>query len=228
MPTFRLIRLFPLVTATVALLLPASLAQGSEVWQVDRLNKIGGHPPEVVGAPQVRTEGGATAVWFDGAHDGIFMPAIPIAGAKAFTIEVLFRPVDGGLDAQRFFHLQDTTGTRALIELRENGKGGWWLDTFLRGGEPAAVGRTLIDDKRVHPTGEWYWVALRYDGTTMTDFVNGEKELEGTVSIAPFVAGRISLGVRQNKVFWFKGAIREVRFHDEALPADKLQRPKRD
>jgi hypothetical protein len=227
MTSLRLILSSVPIAAIVALLVPASLAQAAEVWQIDRLDEIGGHPPEVIGAPQVRTEGGITAVWFDGAHDGIFMPAIPIAGAKAFTIEVLFRPIDGGLDAQRFFHLEDTTGTRALIELRENGKGSWWLDTFLRGGASAAVGRPLIDDKRVHPTGEWYWVALRYDGTTMTDFVNGEKELEGTVSIPPFGAGRISLGVRQNKVFWFKGAIREVRFHHEALPAEKLQRPKR-
>ena len=32
------------------------------------------------------------------------------------------------------------------------------------------------------------------------------------------------LGVRQNKVYWFKGAIAEVRFHDTALPDEQLQR----
>jgi len=37
-------------------------------------------------------------------------------------------------------------------------------------------------------------------------------------------AGQISLGVRQNKVYWFKGGIREVRFHSAALTPENLQR----
>ena len=36
--------------------------------------------------------------------------------------------------------------------------------------------------------------------------------------------GRTSLGVRLNQVFWFKGAIREVRIHPAALDAAALQR----
>ena len=37
-------------------------------------------------------------------------------------------------------------------------------------------------------------------------------------------AGQVSLGVRQNKVYWFKGGIREVRWHATALKAEQLQR----
>jgi hypothetical protein len=50
------------------------------------------------------------------------------------------------------------------------------------------------------------------------------KELEGNVTIPPMDAGRISLGVRQNKVYWFKGGIREVRFSPAALAPAELQR----
>jgi hypothetical protein len=36
--------------------------------------------------------------------------------------------------------------------------------------------------------------------------------------------GQMSIGVRLNQVFWYKGAIREVRFHPVALAPAVLQR----
>src|SRR5262249_1100456 len=111
---------------------------------------------------------------------------------------------------------------RTMVETRLDGKGSWWLDTFLLW---KGTGKALIDPQKVHPTDKWYWVALRYDGKMMTSFVNGEKELEGEIAFGPApAAGKVSLGVGQNKVFWFKGAIREVRFHGEALAPAALQR----
>jgi len=210
-----------------ALVLAGNLACAADAtsvaWKLDDVTRVGGHGTEVLGAPRV-VDG---AVVFDGAKDGVFVPEIPIAGAKAFTIQVLFNPAEGGGEAQRFFHVEDTNTWRALIEIRLNGKGGWWLDTFMwTGPKPGDRGLTLIDPKRVHATDTWHWVALRYDGKTMAHFVNGEKELEGEHAFAPYANGKISLGVRQNKVYWFKGAIREVRFAREALPAEKLQRVK--
>jgi hypothetical protein len=207
-----------------ALVLTVTL-RAEEIWRLDSLEKIGGHPVTVEGAPHLIDEGGAKVMTFDGLKDGVFVPAIPFAGAKAFTIEILFRPAEGGPEAQRFVHAEDTAGARAMIETRVDGKGHWWLDTFL-----LSAGKTdglpLIDAKLVHPTNRWYWAALRYDGKTMTSYVNGEKELTGEIAIAPFVGGKISLGVRQNKVYWFKGAIREVRFHTEAVAPEELQRVK--
>jgi hypothetical protein len=198
---------------------------GAEVWRLDRLENIGGNVVKIEGAPRVIEEGGVKALVFDGTKDGIFLPTIPIKGAKEFTIEVLFKPAAVGPAEQRFVHLQDTASARALVELRLNAKGEWWLDTFL-----LSAGKTqglpLIDPKRVHPADQWHWAALRYDGKTMSHYVDGEKELEGTIAFDPFGDGTTSLGVRQNKVSWFKGAIREVRFHREALAPEKLQRVK--
>jgi hypothetical protein len=218
-----LLRRHPVAWIALAALTFAGVARAEEIWRLDNLNTIASHAVTVVGAPQLVDEQGAKVLRFDGAHDGVFMPVIPIAGAKAFTIEVLFSPAAAGPEAQRFFHLQDTTGSRALMEIRTNGHD-WWLDTFMQTGERAGNGLPLIDPTKTHPTDHWYWVALRYDGTTMSDYVNGRKELEGAHAFAPYGEGKVSIGVRQNLVYWFKGAIREVRFHPEALPPEKLQR----
>jgi hypothetical protein len=58
----------------------------------------------------------------------------------------------------------------------------------------------------------------------MRHFIDGTPELEGRVTFGPMAPGRTSLGVRQNLVYWFKGSIREVRFHHTALAASDLQR----
>ena len=193
-----------------------------EIWRLDRTDAVGGHSVTVLGEPRVVEENGTKGVTFDGVDDALIVPINPIDGCKDFTIEILFRPAADGPREQRFLHLQDSDQRRALIETRIDGKGGWVLDTFLG---QLGQGKPLIDMKAVHPADRWYWVALRFDGKIMSDFVNGVKELEGETSFGPMVAGATSIGVRQNRVFWFKGDIREVRFHRTALPEEKLQRP---
>ena len=102
-------------------------------------------------------------------------------------------------------------------------KNGWSLDTFLYALNPESR-CTLLDRTKLHPADRWTWVALVYANGHMTHYIDGVKELEGDVVFPPMQAGQISLGVRQNKVYWFKGSMREVRFHPSALAAEKLQR----
>lgn len=211
---------FFLFLAALAAATPAYPAK-PVIWHLDQATELGGRPLTVLGAPRIAKEATGTAMFFNGTSDGIFVPVNPLAGSPAFTIEILFKPEEGGLEAQRFFHLQDTQSWRVMIETRLDGKGHWWLDTFLgrnAGGQP------LIDAKLLHSTGRWYWVALRFDGKHMTSFVDGKQELECEAAFGPMVEGQLSLGVRQNKVHWFKGGIREVRWHTEAIPAEKLQK----
>src|SRR5205085_2007538 len=110
--------------------------------------------------------------------------------------------------------------SRVMMETRLIDKN-WALDTFLHSGQSD---RALLDRTKLHPADQWTWVALTYADGKETSYINGAKELEGDVTFAPMVEGKISLGVRQNKLYWFKGAIREVRFHPEALAPAKLQR----
>lgn len=191
-------------------------------WTLDQTARVGGLATTVLGEPKVVTGAGGPAVQFNGTSDGLFVPANPLAGWKAFTVEILFSPAEGGPAAQRFVHIQDPEW-RVVIETRLDGKGGWWLDTFLGN---KTKGQPLIEPRNVHPTNRWYWAAVSYDGRHMVHYINGEKELEADTTFGPMTAGQISLGVRQNKVYWFKGGIREVRFSPMALTPDKLQRVK--
>jgi hypothetical protein len=183
--------------------------------------RMGGHSTQVLGNPKPTGTGRDISMVFDGMGDGIFVPALPITGWQAFTIQVRFRPDGSGGEEQRFLHLEDELKHRVLMETRVRDQQ-WSLDTFLF--QDAARKLTLLDRTKLHPTDRWYWVALVYDGAKMSHYVNGELELEGDVAFPPMTTGRTSIGVRQNRVSWFKGAIAEARFTPAALPADRLQR----
>ena len=192
------------------------------VWHLDNLSSVGGLTPEVLGAPKRFLEKGRTALCFDGKSDGLFLPVNPIEGWSRFTIEILFRPDGDGPPEQRFVHIQDDQERRALIETRLTDQRTWSLDTFLRATDTNKL--ALLDRAKSQPTDQWYWAALVYDGVTMSHYVNGIRQLEGAVTFPPTGPGRISLGVRQNQLHWFKGCIAQVRFSPSALAPDQLQR----
>ena len=145
------------------LLLLAALAAAaqSETWRFDNLQKIGGHAVKVQGHPKVIETPKGKAVEFNGVDDALFLDVHPLAGATAFTWEVIFRPDRGGNPEQRFFHLQENgTETRMLFETRLIGDR-FCLDAFVRSdtGQQA-----LMDRTKLHPLGEWYHAAAVYDG----------------------------------------------------------------
>lgn len=192
-------------------------------WVFDHFPVVGGTRADMVGTPTVRQDEAFTTLQFDGTDDALILPCSPLQGLNRFTIEILFRPDPDGQPEQRFFHTEDKAGRRVLMELRlESGTGHWCLDTYLH--NSLDEHRTLIDRTKMHATGQWYWIALVYDGFTMAHYVNGVKELEGPVRFSPMVEGETSLGVRLNRVSWFKGQIRELRVHEEAIAANHLSR----
>lgn len=199
----------------------ASQDDGSTVWTLRDAAQVGGLVTEIAGSPRVAGSDADAAIVFDGSGDGIFVPANPLAGWQAFTIQVRFKPDGAGGEEQRFLHLEDELKHRVLMETRVKDRH-WSLDTFLY--QDAAHKLTLLDRTKLHPTDRWYWVALVYDGAKMSHYVNGELELTGEVQFPPMASGRTSIGVRQNRVSWFKGAIAEVRFTPGVLPMDRLRR----
>jgi hypothetical protein len=190
-------------------------------WIIDNTSAIQGHSVSVLGAPAVTETAAGTAVCFNGTSDALVVAANPIEGLAAFTVQLLFRPDAGGATEQRAMHLQeDATTNRALIETRTTAEGDFYLDTFLLYG---AAQLTLVTETAVHPTGEFYWVALSYDGETMRHFVRGVEEASGPLAFAALGAGQTSLGARLNQVSWFKGCVRELRCSPEALDATSLE-----
>ena len=199
--------------------------QRSQVlWRLDNLATIDGVPATTIGQPRVVKTDIGPAVEFNGTSDGLLLDANPLAGLDRFAIEVVVAPASGGAEEQRFLHFEDSppaagTASRALLELRMDPRGVWSLDTYLRHRE---VGLTLLDRAKTHDAGRWAVVALTYDGKTMAHYVNGERELTGEIAFAPIGAGRTSIGVRLNRVSWFKGRIHSIRISPRALTSAEL------
>lgn len=201
----------------------ASGVEGSVVWKLDNPANVGGFTTQILGLPQVVKTSKGRSLFFDGVDDGVIVPTNPIKGWQQFTIEVLFKPAADGPTAPRFVHFQDSIDNRGTIEARITPDGRWYLDTFLKNGNTNDR-LTLIDSTNLHPCNQWYWISLVYDGKKMAHYINAVKELEGTVNIQPMNNGQISLGVRLNKVNWYKGLIKEIRFSPVAVDVTALKR----
>jgi hypothetical protein len=199
---------------------------GTTVWTFDRLENIGGHKTTVLGQPKVIDSPVGKAVEFDGVDDALFVDNHPLAGAATFTWEAIFRP-DGGEREQRWFHLAEhdpekgPDSDRMLFEIRVADKS-WFLDSHIQSG---AASKTLMNRTSLHPLGAWYHVASVYDGKEFRNYVDGVREGAGEVELAPHGPGHASVGVRINKVFYFKGAVHLARFTRRALSTAEFLKP---
>lgn len=167
-----------------------------------------------VGNPKLSNSPYGKAVHFDGVDDGIYLDEMPLDQMEAFTIEMIFNPdADAAPFEQRIVHIGEVSEDRLLLEIRAM-DGQWYFDGFISSGEN---GLALIEDYLLHPLGEWHHVALVVEKDRMTTYVNGKKELSEPFTYRPIKTGKTSLGVRQNKRSWYKGAIYNVTITPEAL-----------
>ncbi len=203
------------ITMTCAVFLGAGEKEQHVIWNLDNLEEIGGHKVTVEGDPKVIDTPHGKAIEFDGVDDGIFFDVHPLAGMTEFTVEVIFQPYADGLEEQRFFHMQEHgTSERVMFETRLTDDNLWYIDTFMQtGGQNNTM--LAIGDK--HELGPWYHAAIVVDGKTFKHYVNGRMELGKEVVFTPQKPGQTSLGVRLNKVYWYKGAIRKARFTPRAI-----------
>jgi hypothetical protein len=197
-----------------------------EVWTFDRIENIGGHATTVLGHPHVIDTPLGKAVEFNGVDDGLLIGVHPLAGAETFTWEAIFRP-DGGNAEQRWFHLEENpatgsdTNNRMLFEIRVI-DGRWCLDAFNKSGP---VQKALLNRTSLHALGVWFHVAAVYDGTEFRCYIDGVQDGAAQVHLAPQGPGQTSVGVRINKLFYFKGAVRMARFTRRALPPAEFLKP---
>jgi len=219
-----------LIAATIVCArVPAAAPEDAVVWHFDRLDRIGGHATTLLGHPRVIQTPAGKAIQFNGVDDAIFLDVHPLAGAETFTWEVIFRPDLGGAPEQRFFHLQERdpksgadTATRMLFEIRVIGDR-WALDSFALSGKESLA---LLDRTKLHTLGAWHAVAAVYDGREFRNYVDGQLQGSGPLRLAPQGAGHTSIGVRINRVNYFKGAVLEARMTRRALaPPEFLKAP---
>jgi hypothetical protein len=200
----------------------------STVWTFGQRDRVGGVAAHAEGKPKIIATGAGPAMQFDGVADALFVDSHPLAGAASFTVEAVFRP-EGGPFEQRWLHLAEVdpktgqeTGTRFLFEIRVVGER-WYLDAFTKG---PGYNRTLIVPDKLFPIGNWYRVAMTYDGAMFRSYVDGVLQAEAPIAFQPQGAGRSSVGVRINRVNWFKGSVLMARFTPHALgPQEFLPLP---
>ena len=217
------IGLLVLTCASVAAQSSSDGEQRQVVWVLDRMDVIDGHATMIAGSPSLVDPLQGGGIEFDGQDDGLFLEVNPLAGLKQFTVEVVFRPAAEGPKEQRFLHFQESgSENRLLFETRLTGDGLWFLDTFLKTNDG---NYTLFAERSLHRIGRWYAAAVVVDGKTMRHYVDGNLELAVPIRFQPQGEGRTSLGVRINRVSWYKGAIRQVRITPRPLTPSELLRP---
>ena len=200
--------------------------RASEVWHFDNFERIGGTAVEVEGDPQIVNTELGPAVLFDGVEDALFIETHPLANARHFTAEAIFRP-HGGTFEQRWLHLAEAgdapaeadppvapSGPRMLFEIRVVGER-WYLDTFVAG---PGYAQALIDPEKTFLVGRWYHVAQVYDGRTYRSYVNGELQAEAATDFQPQGPGHASVGTRIDRRDYFTGEVLTARFTHSALP----------
>lgn len=189
-------------------------------WLLCDLAKSTSENLKIVGAPEIINCKYGNALEFNGINDGLFIPSMPLSGLSQFTIEAIFRPDNGGNFEQRFFHCGTITGSRVLLELRAT-ETNWYFDGFIKSDQQAC---TLIDSTLLHPLGEWYHLAYTVDNGKLTTYVNGNKELVGQITLTPLTEGITSVGVRQNELSWFKGAIFKIIITPQVLKPEEFMK----
>ncbi len=114
----------------------------------------------------------------------------------------------------------DLINDRMLLEIRavENN---WYFDGYAAS---RGVKLALAKEDLVHPSGQWYHVAFVVTPTSLTTFVNGKQELHEAYTFNPIEKGQTSIGVRMNKVSWFKGAIYKIQISPTALKPNQFLR----
>jgi hypothetical protein len=113
------------------------------------------------------------------------------------------------------------TENRMLFEIRVV-DGQWYLDSYNQSG---AANKALMNPGARHPLGAWYHVASVYDGKEFSNYVDGVREGAAELQLAPHGPGHASVGVRINKLFYFKGAVHLARFTRKALSPSEFLRP---
>jgi len=229
------VAVLPALIVVLASAAGAQAPPAGTLWTFDRLDSIGGIKTTVEGNPRVVDTPLGKAIEFDGVDDAIWIEKHPLAGAKTFTFEAIYRP-DGGAFEQRWFHLAERDPKTGLLAGAEHAKTGqdanprflfelrvvensWYLDAFVNG---PGYNRALIFKDKLHPVGRWYHVAQTYDGKMFRSYVNGELQGEAEIAFAPQGEGASSVGTRINRRNYFKGAIRQARFTPRALTPDQF------
>jgi hypothetical protein len=172
----------------------------------------------ISGNPQIISSPYGEAVSFNGTDDALFLNELPLKSLQEFTVEMIFKPARNGVFEQRILHIGESTKDRMLLEIRAVDNN-WYFDGYTASGTNK---KALIDEKLIHPLEQWYHVAFVVTPKNRTTYVNGKQELSLDFPFLPIESGQTSIGVRMNKVCWFKGAIYKIKITPKQLKTNEF------
>jgi len=206
--------------------------QDGSQWFFTRTDSIGGYSAAALTAlPTIVSTPYGNAAQFNGTNQALLINNNPIGSATQFTVEVFFRPDSQGTasNEQRFLHIRNLANDnrRVLMELRQLPSTEWVLDTYIKSDTIATPNSvTIVDSSKRHTVAAWHHVALVYDGTKMHQYVDAVQIKDSTVIYKPIdLAGKTSIGARQDPRSWFKGLIYMVKITQRALSAAEFTIP---
>jgi hypothetical protein len=116
-----------------------------------------------------------------------------------------------------------TVGGRIIDKITAGGTNGYMLDTY--GGHlRAIIGSTTLSSTASLPTGVWTHVALTYDGTNLSVYINGQADSStGLTGAIPSNSLALRIGADSTGASQFNGLIDEAAVYNRALTATELQ-----
>ncbi|WP_281228876.1 LamG domain-containing protein [Flavobacterium aquiphilum] len=185
-------------------------------WLVANLLREKSNTTEISGNPQITNSPYGEAVAFNGKDDALFLNELPLNSLQEFTLEMIFKPDLNGVFEQRVLHIGESRESRILLEIRAVDSN-WYFDVFAVSGTNK---KPLASEKLIHPLGKWYHVAFVVTPNKLTSYVNGKLELQEAFTFLPITTGKTAIGVRLNKVSWFKGDIYKIRITPKEIKPD--------
>lgn len=188
-------------------------------WILSEIKRLDKNVIQFWGTPEIHNSKYGEVVHFNGYDEGFLLNEMPLRNLEQFTIEAIFYPDNDGDFAQRFFHCGEITGSRVLLETRSK-RGNWYFDAYIKTSKDQLA---LIDSTRLHPLAKWYHLAFVNNHGKLSTYIDGIKELEGSVEMVPLKKGRTSIGVRQNLQSWFKGSVYSIKISPKALKPEEFE-----
>jgi len=199
-------------------------------WNLDNTDKIGGYSVSPLNTlPSISESKGSKYLLFNGVDNALLIKGNPLGTTQSFTIEVIIRPDSSFNPAnleQRYLHIGKTASDkeRILLELRLLKNQKWAADVFVGSENSSLTFLDTVHSEHLHPAGKWYNIALVYENSRATSYINGIKDTTDKVIFHSLSDANISIGARQNPRSWFKGGIKTIRFTNLALvPAEFLK-----